>query len=229
MLSFLGHNGGASLRGGVGSARTGESGGDGSRWSWGSPCVYADFLFILESDGLFLLFFAIELHELSMCFGYGPLTRYELCRGVRSGPQPFHGVGASLCRAEAFWFDVAPLVCVCFCGFCFRCHNEKIVTRTDAKELAAGVFSRSFIIPRNTFKSLVSVGAVGQRPSRSLASGHPVLPTSPVGDCSFPFERSWLLCGTLVDRVSLGLFWAPSSAPHTRVSASCHDHRFAPV
>ena len=59
----------------------------------------------------------------------------------------FHSIGCLfillvvlLCCAEAFSFDVVPLVCFYFCCLCFWCQIQKIITKTDVKELNTCVF-----------------------------------------------------------------------------------------
>ena len=51
------------------------------------------------------------------------------------------------------WCD--PIIYFCFCFLCFWCTIQKIITKTNVKELIAYVSSRSFMISDVTFISLI--------------------------------------------------------------------------
>ena len=52
----------------------------------------------------------------------------------------FHFVDDFICQAEAFYFDVVQVVDFHFCYVCFWCHIQKIIDKTDVKELTLYVF-----------------------------------------------------------------------------------------
>ena len=57
---------------------------------------------------------------------------------------PFHFVDGFLCCAEAFQFEVVTLVYFCFCCLCFWCQIQKIIAKTNIKELTLSVFFQEF-------------------------------------------------------------------------------------
>ena len=48
----------------------------------------------------------------------------------------FHFVDYFFCYAEAFWFNMIPLVNFCMCCLCFWCHTQKIIAITKVSEKA---------------------------------------------------------------------------------------------
>ena len=48
---------------------------------------------------------------------------------------PFHFADGFLCCAIVFQFGVVPLVHFCFCCLCFGCHVQKVIAKTNAKEI----------------------------------------------------------------------------------------------
>ena len=64
------------------------------------------------------------------------LTLHQICNYfLPFSSLPFHFVDDLLCCAEAFEFDIVPLVYFLFCCLCFRCYIQKIISKTCVKEL----------------------------------------------------------------------------------------------
>ena len=53
---------------------------------------------------------------------------------------PFYFVNGFLYCAEAFCFDVIPLIYFCLCSLCFWCQVQNIIAKTDVKKLTACFF-----------------------------------------------------------------------------------------
>ena len=84
--------------------------------------------FLIRLFGFLLacLCFAIELHEFLTYFQCWSLNRYMICKYFLLFPRlSFHFVGSFLCCAEAFYFDVEPLVYFWFFGLCVWRHIQK--------------------------------------------------------------------------------------------------------
>ena len=69
----------------------------------------------------------------------------------------FHGVGVDgfLCCAEAFWFDVVPLVYFCFCFLVCGDISRKKLLRLTSKSLLTIFSSRSFMVSGLAVRSLI--------------------------------------------------------------------------
>ena len=102
---------------------------------------------------------------------------------------PFHLVDGSLCCAEAFQFNIIPLLCLCF-----WCQSLKTIAKTNVKELTAYVFFYFMVL--TLCSSLIHF---------ELISG-PVFLIPLVDGCSCPTVYSCLLCHKLTAHVSMSLF-----------------------
>ena len=81
------------------------------------------------------VFVVVELFELFIYFWI--LTSYHIydLQIFSLIKLPFHFVDCFLYCAEAFWFDIAPLVYFCFCCFCIWSQIQKDITKTYVSEL----------------------------------------------------------------------------------------------
>ena len=73
-------------------------------------------------------FFAIELYEFFIYFGYWPLIWYIICKYfLLFSRLRFHIVDGFLSCAEAFYFDIVPFIYFWFSCFCFWCQIQEII------------------------------------------------------------------------------------------------------
>ena len=81
---------------------------------------------VVELFELFIYFWILTLYHIYFLQIFSPISPIKL---------PFHFVDYFLYCAEAFWFDVAPLVYFCFCCFCTWSQIQKAITKPYVSEL----------------------------------------------------------------------------------------------
>ena len=120
------------------------------------------------------------------------------------------------CCAEAFCFDVAPIVYFCFCFPCLRRPIYKDVPMTNVKEITAFALFKAkmflIVVSGITFRSLIYfefifVSDVESHSVSFFVCYCPVLPILFIEETVFfPIGYCFLFCGRLIDHIALGSF-----------------------
>ena len=130
--------------------------------------------------GAFCLFFAVELYEFFMYFGYQPLFRYMICKYFLSFSRlPVHFVNSFICCTEVFSLIQSHLLNFAFIAFAFGVRSKEIITKTSVKELTTYFLLKvlQFQVLYSCLQSTVSYiqQNIGVK-SYSFACGYPVFP-----------------------------------------------------
>ena len=89
---------------------------------------------IVKLFELFIYFWILTPYHIYDLQVFSPISPLKL---------PFHFVDCFLYCAEAFWFDVAPLIYFCFCCFCIWSQIQRAITKTYVSELITMFSSRA--------------------------------------------------------------------------------------